>query len=110
MKKHSLFRRATPEEESEITARYRSYDLIYAMNMLQLQETANLTFREAKAFLVEYKETECDLADDWGVSLQAVYNLQRRAREKIRKCGKTLEEIYGEYQPVDRGTILVCSS
>jgi DNA-directed RNA polymerase specialized sigma subunit len=91
------------EEAAAMPDIYREQRETYAMNMQQLQETAGLTYKEARAFLIYYRETVADMAEVLGISKTAVYNLQRKAKNKIALSGLTLEEIYGDYPPVDTG-------
>jgi len=79
----------------------------YAMNMLQLQEKCGLTYKEARAFLIRYRESVSVMAMDLGLSSHSVYNLQRRAKRKVESSGHTLKEIFGEYMPIDRGPVMV---
>lgn len=68
----------------------------YAMAMLILQENAGLTFKEARAFLAYSRESNLELAVEWGVTIQAISNLCRRAERKIEATGQSIEEILGE--------------
>ena len=59
----------------------------YAMKMLELQERANLTYKEATVFLHSRSAKMMhQLTDDWGITMEGIYNLLRRARTKIGKA------------------------
>ena len=75
-------------------------DLIRTFQMERLQTRAGLSYKEARAYLIESYESTFTMADYFETSLQAVYNLQRRAKNKVKKSGMTLEEIFGEHIPV----------
>ncbi|MCL1984024.1 MAG: hypothetical protein FWG58_01335 [Methanomassiliicoccaceae archaeon] len=75
-------------------------DLIRTFQMERLQTRVGLSYKEARAYLIESYESTFTMADYFGTSLQAVYNLQRRAKSKVRKSGMTLEDIFGEHIPV----------
>jgi len=60
----------------------------------RLQKTAILSYKEARAFLCEeYGETPDMLAKEFGVTINAIYNLQRRARNKVNGCMFSYVEI-----------------
>jgi len=108
MAKKDMFRMGTPEEVTASQARMEREREIYAMNMLQLQEKAGLTYKEARAFLIPYRDyTPWALADVFGIDVHAVYNLQRNAKKKIAASGYTLEEIYENYDPGEPQLVLV---
>lgn len=107
MTKNTIIRMGTEEEITSAKQIIRKRNETYAMNMVQLQEKADLTYREARAFLVPYRENNFAMAQALGITVNAVYNLQRKAREKIGASGFTLEEIYGEYVPEERGPLLI---
>lgn len=70
----------------------------YEHSIVALQEKCGLSYREARAYLMANWEPVDDLAREWKVTPEAVYNLMRRAEEKIKKSGLTDEEIYGDKQ------------
>ena len=69
----------------------------YAMLMWRLQEMCGLTYKEARAHLMDPREDHWVLAETFGVTLAAVVSLQTRAMNKIKSSGYSLEEIYGNY-------------
>jgi DNA-binding CsgD family transcriptional regulator len=73
----------------------------FAVCMLRLQEKAGLTYKESRAYLSPYYESSSVLAEDFGISVEAIYNLVRRAKNKVAMTGMTEEEIFGEYSPRD---------
>ena len=107
MVKSSIIRMGTEEEVTAFRQMIKKWNETYAMNMVQLQEKAGLTYREARAFLVPYRENNFAMAQDLGITVNAVYNLQRKAKEKIDGSGLSLKEIYGEYVPEERGPIFI---
>jgi len=108
MAKKDLIRMGTPEEIAASKMMQMVERMWYAMNMLQLQEKAGLTYKEARAFLIPYRDiTPVHLADRLGVDVHAIYNLQRNAEKKIAASGYTLEEIYGEYAPGEPKQVFV---
>ena len=69
----------------------------YAVIMLKLQELCGMTYKEARAYLMAYKETEEHFAEDLGISMQSVRNIYRRAALKMKGSGFTLYEIMDAY-------------
>jgi len=102
----SKIRNGTEEEFNAMRATIRLWNETYAVNMLQLQEICGLTYREARAFLIEYRENNITMAQDLDIDIHAIYNLKRKAKKKIEASGLTLEEIFGDHMPVSRGHIL----
>jgi len=109
MGKKNLIREGTEEEFESMRAIVGQWNETYAMNMLQLQETCGLTYREARAYLIPYRENTFSMATELGIGAHAIYNLKRKAKEKIEASGYTIEEIFGDYVPVDKGPIMVSS-
>ena len=70
----------------------------YACAIYRLQEEAGLTFKEARALLTPEQDDK-DLAEMWGCSLENIYNLARRGREKVKKITGDDHEKYREYVP-----------
>lgn len=105
MGKTDMFKSASQEEIDRIHAGEELRDITYAMNMLALQEKAGLTYKEARAHLSPHWELTGGMAEDLGIDVHSVYNLQRRAKKKIEASGFTEEEIYGKWTPIRR-TIL----
>jgi DNA-binding CsgD family transcriptional regulator len=58
----------------------------------RLQRSAQLTYKEARAVLCDKSEAQA-LANELGTTINAVYNLQRRAKKKIGYTGYTLEQM-----------------
>ena len=81
----------------EMDERWREVE--YAVCMYRLQSRLGLSFKEARAFLSTYKESFGSIAADYGITVQAVHNLYRRAEKKFREGGCTQEELYGEFLP-----------
>jgi len=55
--------------------------------MLDLQEKAGLTYKEARAFLLSRSSKMLyDLSVEWGISMEGVYNLSRRALKKLENA------------------------
>jgi DNA-binding CsgD family transcriptional regulator len=67
----------------------------YKHCMYALQKKAGLTFREARAYLSRYRETSKSLADEWNTSVENVYNLIRKAHEKVDASGLTEKQLFG---------------
>jgi hypothetical protein len=107
MRKSDLIRRATPEEATELREREREHMTQYAMNMYLLQSEAGLSFKEARAVMIPYHETNDMMAIDLGTDVRAVYNLQRRAKKKIEKTGMSFEDIVGAYL-MEKAYIISC--
>jgi hypothetical protein len=101
-----MIRKGTEEEMAETKAMINSWNETYAVNMLQLQEKAGLTYKEARAFLIPYRENVLSMSEGIAVSVHAIYNLQRKAKRKIDATGLTLEEIFGDYMPEDQWPVL----
>ena len=69
------------------------------MCMLLLQDKAGLSYKEARAVLLSNWETEKSLMAEFGIStFEAVDNLYRRGMAKVKKTGKNVEEICGDYR------------
>ena len=58
----------------------------------RLQISAQLTLEEARAILCE-GETPEDLSKEFGTTVNAIYNMQRRAKKKIAMTGYSIGEI-----------------
>ena len=101
MAKKDLFVNGRKEQISDVTAMFRKERETYAMNLYQLQSKAGLTFKEARAFLSQWYETVAAMAMDIGVGIHAIYNMQRRAKRKIADSKLSLEDIFGDYPPID---------
>jgi hypothetical protein len=105
MKKKDIFLSIKSEQIPKIKAVFRSQKERYVMNMYQLQSIAGLTFKEARAFLLEWYGSVLDMAMDLGVGIHAIYNMQRRAKRKIAASGHTLDEIFVDYPPMNAASI-----
>ena len=57
----------------------------------------DLTYREARAYLLPHIETQEELSEDLGITKGSVKNLRRRAAWKVQSSGFTLSEIVGRY-------------
>ena len=90
-----------PDHVHRMLQRYRLYEMLHAKQVDCLQRSADLSYKEARAYLIDVYETPQVMADSLGVTLQAVYNMRRRAKKKVEECGMTEEEIFGEFVPVD---------
>jgi hypothetical protein len=69
----------------------------YGMCMWRLQEMCGLSYKEARAYMSDSRESSEQLAEAFGSSVTAVRNLARRAREKIQVSGYTLGDIFCRY-------------
>ncbi|MDR0524080.1 MAG: hypothetical protein LBG62_06655 [Candidatus Methanoplasma sp.] len=68
--------------------------------MLLLQDKAGLSFKEARVALADSAEERHSIAEEYGITQEAVSNLARRGRNKISGTGMTLEGICeGYYLP-----------
>ena len=103
MKKKDLFVRMSMESEyaSELKALFRAEKERYVMNLYQLQSKADLTFKEARAFLLRWYGTPASMAINLSVDIHAIYNLQRKAKKKVEDTGLALDEIFGDYPPIN---------
>jgi DNA-binding CsgD family transcriptional regulator len=63
------------------------------VKLARLQRSAQLTYREARAILCNGKAEAEALAEEFDITINAVYNLQRRAKNKIGYTGHTVGEI-----------------
>jgi hypothetical protein len=100
MKKNDLIINVTTEDpEATVREMNKERDRIYAMNLWMLQEKAGLSFKEARVHLSNNREFFCNIAEEYGITTQAVYNIQRRAEKKIKDSGLTPEQIFGEDRP-----------
>jgi hypothetical protein len=57
-----------------------------------MEELAGLTYREARTVLASKREDPVMLANEWGVTLNALDNYERRGLAKIKKAGYTAEQ------------------
>lgn len=65
----------------------------YALKMLDLQEKAGLTFKEATVFLHrDSAKLMYQLATEWQISIEGVYNLSRRAQKKIDESDLQIDD------------------
>ncbi|MCL2142847.1 MAG: hypothetical protein FWH44_01110 [Methanomassiliicoccaceae archaeon] len=103
----NLIRRGTEEEAADVLALLGRMSSTYAINMLQLQEKVGLTYKEARAFLIPYRENAHAMAHALDIDIHSVYNLQRKAKKKIKDSGYSLEEIFEDHMPVSPGPIFV---
>ena len=69
----------------------------YAIILLKLQELCGMTYREARAHLMAYRETEDHFAKDMGITVQSARNICRRAAWKMECSGFDLYEIMERY-------------
>lgn len=90
---------ASDELVQELKRAEERTELINAKNIYDLQMKTGMTLKEARAYMVGYWERPASIMDDYGISIQALCNLQRRAREKVAALGMTDEEIFGAYPP-----------
>jgi hypothetical protein len=89
---------AGAEYDTVISDRVRVEYEKYAVCMLRLQQQANLTFKEARAYLCGHHEVYETLVKEYGITMKAVYNLARRGTEKVKKAGLNDEDLFGEYR------------
>jgi len=54
----------------------------YALAIYRLQNEAGLTFKESRALLTPWDGRK-ELAEEWGCSVENVYNLSRKGYEKL---------------------------
>jgi hypothetical protein len=64
--------------------------------MSALRKKAGLTYREARAYLMPNWERPEVLAEEWGITTEALYDIVHSAEMKIQRSGLTLDEIYGD--------------
>ncbi|MDR0508767.1 MAG: hypothetical protein LBG63_02945 [Candidatus Methanoplasma sp.] len=70
----------------------------YAVCMLNLQEVAGLTYREARArMIIHVHELEETVAEEWGITVEDVYKLEAAAEDKIASLGMTQKDLFGKY-------------
>ena len=69
----------------------------YAMAMWKLQEMCGLTYKEARAYLLHYRESEEKFAKDLNITVASVRKLKNRAAQKVRSSGFSREQIFGKY-------------
>jgi hypothetical protein len=74
----------------------------YAMVMWKLQELCGLTYKEARAHLMHYWESERYFAGDLNITIESVRKLQRRAAWKVRNSGYDIRQIAGKYDDIFR--------
>ena len=71
----------------------------YGMALWLLQENAGLSYKEARAYLADYREETPEyLAKMLGIKKQTVYDLRSSAKRKLD--GKILDEILMGYTPL----------
>jgi hypothetical protein len=68
----------------------------YAIAMWMLEEKAGLSYKEARVYLMDHRETIDSLEQEFGVTRKAIFNLMRRADRKVESSGMTALEIIGE--------------
>lgn len=87
-----IFEPVTERTNPEAWGRYGKEELerrkTYALKLLELQEKAGLTYKEARVFLCSRSAKMLfDLSVEWGITMEGVYNLSRRAAKKLEKAG-----------------------
>lgn len=65
----------------------------YAISMLILQEKAGLTYKEARAALIVFRENIQSFSNEFDITTKAVLNLIRRGNIKMEKAGITLNDL-----------------
>jgi len=69
----------------------------YIFGVHTLQDIAGLTFKEARAYINKYHmKNKEDLAKEFDITPQAVYNLERKAKIKVAASMLTNEDIFGD--------------
>jgi len=99
MKKNDIIR-IHPPDQDRFEAPEEKFTISYAMIMWKLQELCGLTYKEARAHLLHYRETEKDFAEDLNITVESVRKLKRRAAWKVRSSGSDLRQIAGKYDAV----------
>ena len=56
----------------------------YALAIYRLQNEVGLTFKEARAMLTP-SEFDIELTEEWGCSIENIYNLSRKGWAKLNK-------------------------
>ena len=92
-----LFEPITEKTNPEAWSRYEKEQLeerkVYALKMLELQEEAGLTYKEARVFLLSRSSKMLyDLSMEWGITMEGVYNLSRRAQKKIDETDLQIDD------------------
>lgn len=98
-----LFEPVTKRTNPEAWRRYEKEQLeerkVYALKMLELQEKVGLTYKEARVFLLSRSSKMLyDLSMEWGITMEAVYNLSRRALRKLEAAGLDKQDYLGPEQ------------
>jgi len=98
-----IFEPVTKRTQPKAWRRYEKEQLeerkVYALKMLELQEKAGLTYKEARVFLHKRSSKMLyDLSVEWGITMEAIYNLSRRASKKVEKAGLAERVFLGEQQ------------
>jgi|GEM_PF-6477270 len=75
----------------------REEEIKYAVCMLRLQSRAGLTFKEARAYMCPHYEVLETIVIEYGITMQAAYNLARRARNKVAAAGLD-EDLFGKFR------------
>lgn len=75
-------------------------NISYAMIMLKLQELCGLSYREARAHIIDYWETPEKMAEDLGITVASVRRSQNRAAWKVKNSGYKIDDIAGKYDDI----------
>ncbi|MDR0334889.1 MAG: hypothetical protein LBH69_03285 [Methanomassiliicoccaceae archaeon] len=94
---HTNSIRLQPIDECKTEEGKEQSTIAYAMIMWKLQELCGLTYREARAHLVYYRETIEGLSKDLNISQAAARKLRSRAACKIADSYYTWQQIAGKY-------------
>jgi hypothetical protein len=86
-----------PDMYEKIMERFR---ISYAMVMWKLQELCGLTYKEARAYLLYYWETEENYARDLNIAVASIRKLRSRAVWKVRNSGFDDRQIAGKYYDI----------
>ena len=92
-----LERMATGEETGIVLRRSEAITAKYAMNLMLLQKELGLSYKEARALMIDRWETPSEMAADLDMDIHSVYNMERRSAKKLEKSGKTYVDIVGDY-------------
>ena len=88
----------TSEKTSRPTWAEHVGEEAYALAIYRLQNEADLSFKEARATLLPVQLIK-PLAEEWGCSVENVYNLRRKGMDKVRELTGGNDKEFARFLP-----------